>query len=131
MMNGIGGSGDFARNAYLSFFVCPSISKSETISHVVPMVSQTDHTEHDVDILVTEQGLADLRGLSPKERADVIIENCVHPIYKQQMKEYYVKALLAGGHTPHILTEAFSWHDNLKSKGSMLTEKNASIILNC
>lgn len=131
MMNGIGGSGDFARNAYLSFFVCPSISKSDTISHVVPMVSHTDHTEHDVDILVTEQGLADLRGLSPKERADVIIENCVHPIYKQQMKEYYAKALLAGGHTPHILTEAFSWHDNLKSKGSMLTEKNASIILNC
>lgn len=131
MMNGIGGSGDFARNAYLSFFVCPSISKGDTISHVVPMVSHTDHTEHDVDILVTEQGLADLRGLSPKERADVIIENCVHPIYKQQIKEYYAKALLAGGHTPHILTEAFSWHNNLKSKGSMLTKKNTSIILNC
>lgn len=130
MMNGIGGSGDFARNAYLSFFVCPSISKGDTISHVVPMVSHTDHTEHDVDILVTEQGLADLRGLSPKERADVIIDNCVHPIYKPQMKAYYAKALRAGGHTPHILSEAFSWHENLKNEGSMLFQKNGSVILN-
>lgn len=42
------------------------------------MVSHVDHTEHDVDILVTEQGLADLRGLAPRERARAIIDNCVH-----------------------------------------------------
>ena len=65
MMNGIGGSGDFARNAHLAIFVTKSIAKGGNISSVVPMVSHVDHTEHDVDILVTEQGLADLRGLAP------------------------------------------------------------------
>lgn len=119
MMNGIGGSGDFARNSYLSIFVCPSASKENTISHVVPMVSHTDHTEHDVDILVTEQGLADLRGLAPIERAKKIIENCVHPEYKKQLSLYLSKALEKGGHTPHDLKEAFSWHIHLKEFGTM------------
>jgi succinyl-CoA:acetate CoA-transferase len=69
MMNGIGGSGDFARNAHLAIFVTKSIAKGGDISSIVPMVSHVDHSEHDVDILVTEQGLADLRGLAPRERA--------------------------------------------------------------
>lgn len=119
MMNGIGGSGDFARNAYLSIFVCQSASKENKISHVVPMVSHTDHTEHDVDILVTDQGLADLRGLAPRERAKVIIENCVHPDYKEQLSNYYNRAVERGGHTPHLLEEAFAWHVNLKENGTM------------
>lgn len=119
MMNGIGGSGDFARNAYLSIFVAPSISKNNTISHVVPMASHTDHTEHDVDILVTEQGLADLRGLAPRERAQCIIDNCVHPEFKDQLQDYFDRACLRGGHTPHLLEEAFSWHINLKQQGTM------------
>jgi succinyl-CoA:acetate CoA-transferase len=119
MMNGIGGSGDFARNAYLSIFVAPSTSKNNAVSHVVPMVSHTDHTEHDVDILVTEQGLADLRGLAPRERANVIIENCVHPDYKVQMQDYYNRAAERGGHTPHIIEEAFQWHVNLIKTGTM------------
>ncbi|WP_456316804.1 acetyl-CoA hydrolase/transferase C-terminal domain-containing protein [Teichococcus aestuarii] len=62
MMNGIGGSGDFARNAYMSVFVARSTAKGGGISTIVPMVTHVDHTEHDVDILVTENGLADLRG---------------------------------------------------------------------
>lgn len=119
MMNGIGGSGDFARSAYLSIFVCPSSSKNNTISHVVPMVSHHDHTEHDVDILVTEQGLADLRGLAPKERAQVIINNCMHPDYKEQMQDYVDEALKHGGQTPHVMEKAFSWHLDLKNNGSM------------
>lgn len=120
MMNGIGGSGDFARNAYLSIFVCPSASKENKISHVIPMVSHHDHTEHDVDILVTDQGLADLRGLAPRERAEVIIENCVHPEYKEEIRAYYEKAIKeVGGHTPHILDEAFKFHTRLKETGSM------------
>jgi succinyl-CoA:acetate CoA-transferase len=63
--NGIGGSGDFARNGYLSVFMSPSIAKVGVISGIVPMVSHVDHTEHDTMVIVTEQGLADLRGLSP------------------------------------------------------------------
>ena len=84
------------------------------------MVSHVDHTEHDVDILVTDQGLADLRGLSPRERAEVIIENCVHPEYREEIREYFERAKAeVGGHTPHILTEAFKFHTRLKETGSM------------
>lgn len=119
MMNGVGGSGDFARNAYLSIFVCPSISKNDTISHVVPMVSHVDHCEHDVDILVTECGLADLRNLAPIERAKIIIENCVHPEYKAQMQAYFDEACSRGGHTPHIMERAFEWHVNLAKNKTM------------
>lgn len=121
MMNGIGGSGDFARNAYLSIFVCQSASKENKISHVVPMVTHHDHTEHDVDILVTDQGLADLRGLAPRERAEVIIENCVHPDYKAEIRDYFERACkTVGGQTPHILEEAFMFHKRLKETGSMI-----------
>ena len=85
MMNGIGGSADFSRNAYLSIFSCPSIQKGGKISTFVPMVSHLDHSEHSVKILATEQGVADLRGKDPRQRAECIIENCVHPMYKQLM----------------------------------------------
>jgi succinyl-CoA:acetate CoA-transferase len=120
MMNGIGGSGDFARNAHLAVFVTKSIAKGGAISSVVPMVSHVDHTEHDVDILVTEIGLADLRGLAPRERARVIIDNCVHPIYRQALGDYFEAACKLGGHTPHILKDALSWHLNLEETGRML-----------
>lgn len=119
IMNGIGGSGDFARNAYLSIFVTQAASKENKISHVLPMVSHTDHTEHDVDILVTDQGLADLRGLAPRERAQKIIDNCVHPDYKEELQSYFDRACELGGHTPHILNEAFSWHLRLAETGTM------------
>ncbi|WP_085987593.1 acetyl-CoA hydrolase/transferase family protein [Pseudomonas sp. S9] len=120
MMNGIGGSGDFARNAHLAIFVTKSIAKAGAISSVVPMVSHVDHTEHDVDILVTEQGLADLRGLAPRERARTIIENCVHPDFRAPLLDYFERACAKGGHTPHLLREAMSWHINLEECGRML-----------
>jgi len=112
IMNGIGGSGDFARNAYLSIFMTPSTAKNGMISCIVPMASHVDHTEHDVQIIVTEQGLADLRGLSPKQRAHVIIENCAHPDFKPALRDYFRRALerSPGKHTPHRLEEAFAWH---------------------
>jgi succinyl-CoA:acetate CoA-transferase len=112
IMNGIGGSGDFARNAYLSMFMTPSTAKGGAISCIVPMVPHVDHTEHDVQVLVTEQGLADLRGLSPKQRAETIIERCAHPDFKPALRDYYRRALKGspGQHTPHLLDEAFSWH---------------------
>ncbi len=119
MMNGIGGSGDFARNAYLSIFVTQAASKENNISHVLPMVSHVDHTEHDVDILVTDQGLADLRGLAPRERAEVIIENCVHPDYKEEIRDYFERAKQRGGHTPHIMEEAFKFHVRFNETKSM------------
>lgn len=101
MMNGIGGSGDFARNARLGIFVTKSIAKDGKISSIVPFVSHVDHTEHDVDVIVTEQGYADLRGLAPRERAELIIERCAHPMYREQLTEYYQEALKKGGQTPH------------------------------
>ncbi len=122
MMNGIGGSGDFARNARLSIFVTKSIAKGGAISSIVPFCTHVDHTEHDVDVIVTEQGYADLRGLAPKERAELIIENCAHPSYKKQLWDYYTEALQAGGQTPHNLEKAFSMHINLAKKGTMLEE---------
>jgi len=120
MMNGIGGSGDFARNAYISIFVSKSEAKNGAISSIVPMVTHVDHTEHDVDILVTEQGLADLRGLAPRERAKLIINNCAHPDYRDQLNDYFERACARGGHTPHLIEEAFSWHTRRKQTGSML-----------
>src|SRR5215212_10180876 len=88
IQNGIGGSGDFARNAYISFFVTPSTAKGGAISSVVPMVSHVDHTEHDTDVFVTEQGLADLRGLAPGQRAKLIIDRCAHPSYRAALQGY-------------------------------------------
>jgi len=120
MMNGIGGSGDFARNAYLSIFATKSLAKDGRISSIVPMVSHVDHTEHDVDVLVTEVGLADLRGLAPRERAEVIIGACVAEPYRQMLRDYVAEANKRGGHTPHILEKAFSWHTRYRTTGSML-----------
>lgn len=119
MMNGIGGSGDFARNAYLSIFVTQAASKNDNISHIVPMVAHVDHTEHDVDVIVTDYGLADLRGLAPRERALKIINNCSHPLYRPHLLDYFERACEAGGHTPHLLHEAFEFQTRLIQKGSM------------
>jgi len=121
IMNGIGGSGDFARNAFLSIFMSPSLAKNGAISAIVPMVSHVDHTEHDVQVLVTEQGLADLRGLSPKRRAAAIIQNCAHPDYRDQLMDYFKRASdsASGKHTPHILSEALSWHERFVQTGHM------------
>jgi acetyl-CoA hydrolase/succinyl-CoA:acetate CoA-transferase len=127
IMNGIGGSGDFARNAYLSIFVTQAASKGNNISHVLPMVSHTDHTEHDVDVLVTDVGLADLRGLAPRERAQKIIDNCVHPDYKEELQSYFDRACEKGGHTPHLLQEAFSWHLRFSETGSMKQKTTVEI----
>ncbi|EKE84394.1 acetyl-CoA hydrolase/transferase family protein [Idiomarina xiamenensis] len=121
MMNGIGGSGDFARNGYLSIFMSPSTAKQGHISAIVPMVSHVDNTEHDVKVIVTEQGLADLRGLSPRQRALTIIDNCAHPDFREALHDYFARACASGRgmHTPHLLNEALSWHERYESSGSM------------
>ncbi|MDR2872236.1 MAG: acetyl-CoA hydrolase/transferase family protein [Xanthomonadaceae bacterium] len=121
VINGIGGSGDFTRNAYLSCFVTPSTAKNGDISCIVPMVSHVDHTEHDVSVVVTDQGLADLRGLSPKQRARAVISNCAHPSYRPMLEDYFDRACRTskGKHTPHLLAEATSWHQRFLDTGSM------------
>ena len=124
--NGTGGSGDYARNASISIFMTNSVAKGGKISSIVPMVTHVDHCEHDVDVLVTEQGYADLRGLSPKERAVRIIDNCAHPDYRPQLRRYFEAACEAthGAQTPHLLDRAFSFHENLKKTGTMLESES-------
>ena len=121
VQNGIGGSGDFARSAMLSIFMTPSIAKNCDISSIVPMVSHVDHINQDVQIVVTEQGLADLRGLCARDRARQIIERCAHPDYRPLLRNYLQRAeQYPGGDTPHILSEALSWHQQLMDTGTMM-----------
>jgi acetyl-CoA hydrolase len=117
MMNGIGGSGDFTRNAYLSVFSCPSTAKGGKISTIVPRVSHMDHSEHSVQIVVTEQGVADLRGLAPHDRARLIIDRCAHPDFRDQLNGYL--SLVNEGHTPLSLSRAFAMHVQFKRTGDM------------
>ncbi|WP_408590006.1 acetyl-CoA hydrolase/transferase family protein [Novosphingobium sp.] len=121
IQNGIGGSGDFARNASISIFMAPSTAKGGAISTIVPQVSHVDHINQDVAVIVTEQGLADLRGLAPKQRAEQVIAHCVHPAFRDQLSGYYARALREswGRHTPVLLDEALSWHRRFVQTGSM------------
>ena len=121
IQNGIGGSGDFARNAYISIFMTPSTAKGGKISAIVPMASHVDHISQDVQVIVTEQGLADLRALAPKQRAALIIDKCAHPDYRDALRDYYNRALHSsyGKHSPNILPEALSWHQRYIDTGSM------------
>ena len=120
MMNGIGGSGDFARNGYLSLFLTPSTAKGGAISSIVPFVSHIDHTEHDTMVIVTEYGYADLRACSPRMRAEKMIA-IAHPDYRDMLRDYFERACKGEkpGHTPHILSEALSWHDRFNKTKTM------------
>lgn len=128
LVNGLGGSADFIRNGYLSILHCPSARGTKAhktgISSVVPMCSHIDHTEHDLDVIVTEQGLADIRGLAPIDRARLIIEKCAHPDYRDQLTEYLnlsIKECVpkARGHEPHILEKVFKMHTGLLKNKNM------------
>ena len=120
IMNGIGGSGDFARSAGLTIFSTGSLAKDGSISCIVPMVSHTDHSEHDVDVIVTEWGAADLRWKTPRQRAEAIIRNCAHPDFREMLWDYFRRACeQRGGQTPHILGEALSWHERYLESGTM------------
>ncbi len=121
IMNGIGGSGDYARNGFLTVFFTTSMAKGGAISSVVPFCSHVDHTEHDVDVIVSERGVADLRGLCPKERALVIIDKIANPKYQPLLTDYFERACKECGNsqTPHILSEAFSFHERFVKTGTM------------
>ncbi len=117
MMNGIGGSGDFCRNAYISIFSCPSITKEGLISNIVPQAAHVDHSEHSVDILITDQGIADLRGKDPVQRANEIINNCAHPMYRELLNDYL--KIGRGGQTPLVTDAAFEFHRAFANHGDM------------
>ncbi len=117
MMNGIGGSGDFTRNAYLSIFTCPSLQKGGKISTLVPQVTHADHSEHSVQVIVTEHGVADLRRLDPRQRATVIIEKCAHPDFRADLHHYL--ALCNDGHEPFNFEHAFAFHRRFQQTGDM------------
>jgi len=117
LMNGIGGSGDFTRNAYISIFTCPSIAKGGAISSIVPLCSHLDHSEHSVQVVVTEQGVADLRGLDPNERAAEIVGKCAHPDFKEELTGY--RQDVKAGHTPQTLSRAFAMHQQFLETGTM------------
>jgi len=125
MLNGIGGSGDFIRNAYISIMHCPACRATKVdefgITGVVPKVPHVDHTEHDIDVLVTDQGLADLRGLAPIDRARVVIDKCAHPAYRDYMHDYVDRAIKATGghHEPQLLDECYKMHTNFMENGTM------------
>ena len=124
VVNGIGGGAGFAQTAGLSVMMIPSVAKGGAISGIVPMVSHHDICEHDIDIVITENGLADLRGLDDVERAEAIIENCASDAYKGQLSAYLVNAQeKCGGHHPQLPDEAFAWHRRLKEEGSMLEKQ--------
>lgn len=121
MMNGIGGSCDFTRNAYISIFTTPSTAKDGKISSIVPMVSHLDQSEHSVKVLITEYGVADLRGKSPIQRAHCIIDNCVHPDYRDMLRRYLESAPKA--HTPMNIYTCFEMHKAFAETGDMHNAK--------
>jgi succinyl-CoA:acetate CoA-transferase len=108
VLNGVGGSVDFNRNAHLTAVATPSTAADGEVSTIVPMATHVDHTEHDVDVVVTEHGAADLRGLAPDERARAIIE-CADPAFRPDLRAYLERATDGGGHLPHDLETAFDW----------------------
>lgn len=108
LVSGVGGSVDFNRNAHLTVVATPATAAGGEISTVVPMVTHADHTEHDVDAVVTEHGVADLRGLAPVERAETIIEVAA-PAVRGDLRRYLDRARAGGGHLPQDLEAAFDW----------------------
>jgi len=117
MMNGIGGSGDFTRNAYISIFTCPSTAKNGCISTIVPLVSHTDHSEHSVNVVITEQGIADLRGKTPSERAQLLVNHCAHPDFQEELQGYLRQ--MSRSHTPQNLANAYAMHLQFQKTGHM------------
>ena len=109
MVNGIGGGLDFSRNSRLSVLALPATAAGGDISRIVPVTPHVDHVEHDVSIVVTEHGVADLRGRSPRERAQELVR-VADPSFRDELQAYLDRAETGAGQTPHDLETAFDWH---------------------
>lgn len=107
LRNGVGGSGDFTRAGSLTIIALPSTASKGMYSRVVPMLTNVDIPKQDVDVVITDQGVADLRGLSPRERAIEIISKCSHPSYTDYLGKYLKKAVANGGNVPIDTKSAF------------------------
>lgn len=92
--SGTGGQADFVRAANRSeggqsFIVLPSTAKGDSISRIAPVLSPGTHVstgKNDVDHVVTEYGVARLRGLSAKQRAAALIA-IAHPKFRAELTE--------------------------------------------
>ena len=92
--SGTGGQVDFVRAANRSkggksFIVLPSTAKDNTISRIVPMLTPGTHattSKNDVNYVVTEYGVAQLRGKSAKQRAQALIA-IAHPDFRAELRE--------------------------------------------
>ena len=91
--SGTGGQTDFVRAANRSrggksFIVLPSTAKDHTISRIVPTLSPGTHvstSKNDVNYVVTEYGVAQLRGKSAKQRAQALIA-IAHPDFRGELR---------------------------------------------
>lgn len=121
MMNGVGGAADFSTNSSISMFMTPSIVGGGKISCIVPKVPHVDNCARDVDYVITEIGYANLKGKTPLERAESIIENCAHPDYRQALRDYVEtsKKVTNNFYEPTDLEKAFSFHTRFLKTGSM------------
>ena len=92
--SGTGGQADFVRAANRSrggksFIVLPSTAKDDTISRIAPVLSPGTHvstSKNDVDYVVTEYGMAQLRGKSAQQRAKALI-GIAHPKFRDELTE--------------------------------------------
>ena len=92
--SGTGGQADFVRAANRSqggkaFIVLPSTAKNDTISRIVPTLKPGTHvttSKNDVNYVVTEYGIAQLRGKSAKQRAEALI-GIAHPDFRSELRE--------------------------------------------
>jgi succinyl-CoA:acetate CoA-transferase len=111
LVNGIGGSGDFNRHGAISVVALPSTAAGGDISRIVPVAEHVDHTEHDVDVVITEHGVADLRGRTPRERAALLREQCAAPQYREELRAYVRRTEEAGGHVPYDRDALVAWKE--------------------
>jgi acyl-CoA hydrolase len=99
--SGTGGQSDFVRSANRSnggkaFIVVPSTAKGDTISRIVPVLSPgtfVTTSKNDVNYVVTEYGVAQLRGKSAKQRAEALI-GIAHPNFRAELRAEAVRMKL-------------------------------------
>ena len=92
--SGTGGQTDFVRAANRSnggkaFIVLPSTAKNDTISRIVPVLSPGTHvstSKNDINYVVTEYGVAQLRGKSAHQRCEALIA-IAHPDFRSELRE--------------------------------------------